>query len=196
MTLLATLSRIGRVWSGWSMSRWYICLWCCLHVICTPHTHRCEDLSGTSCWLRVCLGGYSTDMWWVRKLQIVLAMWKRKILSQMQIVAPSLFDSYGGSAFPGVGDILYSIEVKEWWLWSSWLQRSTGCLEGVILHWSLGGWNWQRRAHSSGESSEEACLRHYDTRGQGYPTPQTNGSHIIESASDSLGVQSGPPQVE
>ena len=26
-----------------------------------------------------------------------------------KIVAPSMFDAYGGSAFPGVGDILYNI---------------------------------------------------------------------------------------
>jgi hypothetical protein len=33
------------------------------------------------------------------------------------IVAPSLFDAYGGSAFPGVGDILYGIEVGLGILW-------------------------------------------------------------------------------
>jgi len=29
------------------------------------------------------------------------------------IMAPSLFDAYGGSAFPGIGDILYSIQEEE-----------------------------------------------------------------------------------
>merc|ERR1712080_123387 len=29
------------------------------------------------------------------------------------IVAPSLFDAYGGSAFPGVGDLLYKIEEQD-----------------------------------------------------------------------------------
>merc|ERR1712083_1284660 len=29
------------------------------------------------------------------------------------IVAPSMFDAYGGSAFPGVGDILYNINEQE-----------------------------------------------------------------------------------
>jgi len=29
------------------------------------------------------------------------------------IVAPSMFDAYGGSAFPGVGDILYNINEQD-----------------------------------------------------------------------------------
>ena len=91
-----------------------------------------------------------------------------------KIVAPSMFDAYGGSAFPGIGDILYNIneQVKKNTNNDTNTNTNTNLQHqrtseeiyisahsSLLVHFECAGaWNDRIQSSSEGESDIYECL--------------------------------------